>query len=68
MSRRYCFAECVERARTNVAIDNPERSKSQGPELLARVPVPGALLLAAPEALENPFYRLYPDWALIPMW
>jgi KUP system potassium uptake protein len=27
----------------------------------------GALLLARPEAIENPFYRLYPDWALIPM-
>jgi KUP system potassium uptake protein len=27
----------------------------------------GALLLNAPEALENPFFRLYPDWALLPM-
>jgi KUP system potassium uptake protein len=27
----------------------------------------GALLLAHPEAIENPFYRLYPGWALIPM-
>ena len=27
----------------------------------------GALLLANPEAIENPFYRLYPSWALIPM-
>ena len=27
----------------------------------------GALVLANPEAIENPFYRLYPDWALIPM-
>jgi KUP system potassium uptake protein len=27
----------------------------------------GALLLANPEAIENPFYRLYPAWALIPM-
>jgi KUP system potassium uptake protein len=27
----------------------------------------GALLLAHPEAIENPFYRLYPSWALIPM-
>ncbi len=27
----------------------------------------GALLLATPEALENPFYLLYPEWALIPM-
>ena len=27
----------------------------------------GALLIARPEALENPFYRLYPAWALLPM-
>jgi len=27
----------------------------------------GALLLANPDAIENPFYRLYPAWALIPM-
>jgi KUP system potassium uptake protein len=27
----------------------------------------GALLLAHPEAVENPFFRLYPRWALIPM-
>lgn len=27
----------------------------------------GALVLANAEALENPFYRLYPDWALAPM-
>ncbi len=27
----------------------------------------GALLLAHPEAIEHPFYRLYPNWALIPM-
>jgi len=27
----------------------------------------GALLLARPEAIENPFYHLYPSWALIPM-
>ena len=27
----------------------------------------GALLLANPEAIDNPFYRLYPSWALIPM-
>ena len=27
----------------------------------------GALLLANPEAIENPFYLLYPEWALIPM-
>jgi KUP system potassium uptake protein len=27
----------------------------------------GALLLANPEAIESPFYRLYPGWALIPM-
>ena len=27
----------------------------------------GAFLLASPEAIENPFYLLYPDWALLPM-
>jgi KUP system potassium uptake protein len=27
----------------------------------------GALVLAHPEAVENPFFRLYPDWMLIPM-
>jgi KUP system potassium uptake protein len=27
----------------------------------------GALLLADPTAIENPFYRLYPEWALLPM-
>ena len=27
----------------------------------------GALVLAHPDALENPFYRLYPEWALIPI-
>jgi KUP system potassium uptake protein len=27
----------------------------------------GALVLAHPETLEHPFYRLYPSWALIPM-
>jgi KUP system potassium uptake protein len=27
----------------------------------------GALVLNAPEKLENPFFLLYPDWALLPM-
>lgn len=27
----------------------------------------GALVLSNPQAIENPFYRLYPDWALAPM-
>jgi KUP system potassium uptake protein len=27
----------------------------------------GALLLAHPDAIDSPFYRLYPSWALIPM-
>jgi KUP system potassium uptake protein len=27
----------------------------------------GALLLADPKALENPFFRLFPPWALVPM-
>src|SRR5262249_56531498 len=37
------------------------------PALLINYFGQGALLLTAPEALENPFYRLYPDWSLIPM-
>ena len=27
----------------------------------------GAMLLGNPQALENPFFRLYPEWALLPM-
>jgi KUP system potassium uptake protein len=27
----------------------------------------GALLLAHPAAIENPFFRMFPDWALVPM-
>jgi KUP system potassium uptake protein len=27
----------------------------------------GALLLAHPEALENPFFHMFPQWALVPM-
>lgn len=27
----------------------------------------GALILSDPKAIENPFFRLYPGWALIPM-
>ncbi|WP_337270679.1 potassium transporter Kup [Oryzifoliimicrobium ureilyticus] len=27
----------------------------------------GALVLSDPAAIENPFYRLYPNWALVPM-
>ena len=27
----------------------------------------GALVLAHPQAIDNPFYKLYPSWALIPM-
>ncbi|HEY4957892.1 MAG TPA: KUP/HAK/KT family potassium transporter, partial [Caldimonas sp.] len=27
----------------------------------------GALLAVHPEALENPFFKLFPDWALLPM-
>lgn len=27
----------------------------------------GALLLAHPEAIKNPFFLLAPDWALVPM-
>ncbi len=27
----------------------------------------GALILAAPKTIENPFFLMYPDWALLPM-
>jgi KUP system potassium uptake protein len=27
----------------------------------------GALVIGTPEMLENPFFRLYPEWALVPM-
>lgn len=27
----------------------------------------GALILANPAAIDNPFYKLYPEWALVPM-
>jgi KUP system potassium uptake protein len=37
------------------------------PALLVNYYGQGALLLAHPEAIENPFYRLYPGWALVPM-
>lgn len=37
------------------------------PSLLLNYFGQGALVMADPTALENPFYRLYPDWALIPM-
>jgi KUP system potassium uptake protein len=35
------------------------------PSLLLNYYGQGALVLAHPEAIENPFYRLYPTWALI---
>ncbi|MFZ1103429.1 MAG: potassium transporter Kup [Hyphomicrobiaceae bacterium] len=35
------------------------------PALLLNYYGQGALVLAHPEAIENPFYRLYPGWALI---
>ncbi len=37
------------------------------PALLLNYFGQGALLLAHPEAIENPFYRLYPEWALLPV-
>jgi len=37
------------------------------PALLLNYLGQGALVLAHPEAMQNPFYLLYPDWALIPM-
>ena len=37
------------------------------PALLLNYLGQGALVLAHPEAIHNPFYLLYPEWALIPM-
>jgi KUP system potassium uptake protein len=37
------------------------------PSLMLNYYGQGALVLAHPEAIESPFYRLYPGWALIPM-
>jgi KUP system potassium uptake protein len=37
------------------------------PALLLNYLGQGALLLTHPEKLENPFFLLYPDWALLPM-
>jgi KUP system potassium uptake protein len=37
------------------------------PALLLNYFGQGALLIADPKAIDNPFYRLAPDWALIPL-
>lgn len=37
------------------------------PALLINYFGQGALVLADPKAIENPFFLLYPDWALLPM-
>ncbi|HET9936374.1 MAG TPA: potassium transporter Kup, partial [Methyloceanibacter sp.] len=37
------------------------------PSLLLSYFAQGALVLAKPETIANPFYLLYPDWALYPM-
>ncbi len=37
------------------------------PALLVNYLGQGALVLADPKAIENPFFLLYPDWALMPM-
>jgi KUP system potassium uptake protein len=37
------------------------------PALLINYLGQGALVLADPKAIENPFYLLYPQWALLPM-
>ncbi|HVT54778.1 MAG TPA: potassium transporter Kup [Xanthobacteraceae bacterium] len=37
------------------------------PALLLNYLGQGALLLSNPKAIENPFFLLYPDWALVPM-
>jgi KUP system potassium uptake protein len=37
------------------------------PSLIVNYFGQGALVLARPEAIENPFYLLFPEWALVPM-
>jgi KUP system potassium uptake protein len=37
------------------------------PSLLINYLGQGALLIADPKAIENPFFLMFPDWALIPM-
>jgi KUP system potassium uptake protein len=37
------------------------------PALVLNYLAQGALVLANPKAIENPFFLLYPDWALLPM-
>src|SRR5262249_48095777 len=37
------------------------------PALLLNYLGQGALILGNPKAIENPFFLLYPDWALLPM-
>jgi KUP system potassium uptake protein len=37
------------------------------PALLLNYFGQGALLLASPEAIQNPFYRLVPEWAVLPL-
>jgi KUP system potassium uptake protein len=37
------------------------------PALLLNYLGQGALILADPKTIENPFFLLYPDWALVPM-
>src|SRR5438094_297410 len=37
------------------------------PALMVNYLGQGALVLADPKAIENPFFLLYPDWALLPM-
>jgi KUP system potassium uptake protein len=37
------------------------------PALIVNYLGQGALVLADPKAVENPFFLLYPDWALLPM-
>ena len=54
------------------AISAKRRSKPHGsvlvlPALALNYLGQGALVLADPKAIENPFFLLYPDWALLPM-
>ena len=54
------------------AISAASRSRSAGfssclPSLALNYLGQGALVLADPKAIENPFFLMFPDWALLPM-
>ena len=75
--RSSCWARCCSpsparrRFTRTWAISASARSASPGlvspPQLVLNYFGQGALLIADPSALDNPFYLAYPGWALYPM-